>query len=97
MFELDYRDQVFQSIVTLLEEEDWSWKKIPFEKCCEKLKELEPPFAIEHLLECYGVLFVDENGEKCYMLLEDKVCQFFAELFLRPAGKVSKKCYHDVD
>ena len=30
--------------------------------------------------------------EVYYELLEDKVCQFYAELLLRPAGKVSKSC-----
>ena len=31
--------------------------------------------------------------EVYYELSEDKVCQFYAELLLRPAGKVSKSFY----
>ena len=90
VFDLDYRDQVFQHILTLLEEEDWSWKSVPFEKCCEKLKDLEPSFALEHCLKCYGIKYYGEEGDVKYELLEDKVCQFYGELLLRPAGKV---CY----
>ncbi|XP_019854496.1 PREDICTED: sister chromatid cohesion protein DCC1-like [Amphimedon queenslandica] len=87
VFHLDYRDQVFQSILTLLEEEDWSWKSIPLQETCQKLEELEPPFVLEHVLDCYGVAFTGDEGEKRYGLEEDKVCQFCAELFLRQSGK----------
>lgn len=89
VFDLDYRDQVLQSILTLLEEEDWSWNSVPLLQTCQKLEELEPAFVIKHFLECYGVEFTGEEGERRYKLLEDKVCQFCAELFLRQAGKVN--------
>jgi sister chromatid cohesion protein DCC1 len=90
VFDLDYRDQVFQSILTLLEEEDWSWSEVPLRECCDKLSQLEPTFAIEHCLNCYGIRHSKEGKDDWFELIEDKVCQFFAELFLRPAGKVSR-------
>ena len=91
VFDLDYRDQVLQSILTLLEEEDWSWKSIPLQQTCQKLEELEPSFVLKHVLDCYGVAFTGDEGEKRYGLEEDKVCQFCAELFLRQSGKVIRK------
>ena len=42
LLDLDYRDQVFQMVLTLLEEEDWSYKHVPVNAACEKLQELEP-------------------------------------------------------
>lgn len=91
-FDPDYRDRVFQSILTLLEEEDWSYSKIPLEGCLSKLLQLEPSFAIEHCLKCYGTAFTDDLGEVFYKLSEAKVCQFYGELILRPAGKFN---YHE--
>lgn len=46
MFDPDYRDRVFQSILTLLEEEDWSLKQVPLERTSEKLSQLEPRSAL---------------------------------------------------
>ena len=42
LLDLDYRDQVFQRVLTLLEEEDWSYKRVPLNAACQKLEELEP-------------------------------------------------------
>lgn len=88
VFDLDYRDEVFQHILTLLEEKDWSWKMVLLDMCCESLSELHPPFVIRHCLDCYGVPQVrEEDGKVIYELIEERVCQFYAELLLRPAGK----------
>ena len=38
----DYRDRVLQRLFSLLEEEDWSFKAVPLERCCSLLAELEP-------------------------------------------------------
>lgn len=46
LLDLDYRDQVFQMVLTLLEEEDWSYKRVPLHAACEKLKELEPGLVL---------------------------------------------------
>lgn len=43
----DYRDRVFQMVLTLLEEEDWSYKRVPLNATCEKLEELEPGLDIQ--------------------------------------------------
>ena len=89
VFDLDYRDEVFQHILTLLEEKDWSWKMVPLDMCYESLSELHLPFVIRHCLDCYGVPQVrEEDGTVIYELIEERVCQFYAELLLRPAGKV---------
>ena len=42
MFDLDYRDRVFQHVLTLLEEEDWSYRSVPLDATCSRLEELEP-------------------------------------------------------
>ena len=42
LLDLDYRDQVFQRVLTLLEEEDWSYRRVPLNAACQKLEELEP-------------------------------------------------------
>ena len=89
MFDVDYRDELLQHILTLLEEQDWSWECVPLEECCDKLLELHPSFAIKHSLDCYGISRDDsEKGGVVYKLIEEKVCQFFAEILLRPAGRV---------
>ena len=97
--DLDYRDELVQHVLTLLEEEDWSWKKVPLSSCCEKLSELHPPFAIKHCLDCYGTPHEEGEGPGegpgegtgiVYELDEEKICKFFAEILLRPAaGRVS--------
>lgn len=92
LFDLDYRDSVFQHILTVLEEEDWSFRVVPLEATCQKLEELEPRFAIEHCLKCYGNVFTSDTGTTYCELSEEKVCQFYAELLLRPAGKFN---YHE--
>ena len=42
LLDLDYRDQAFQRVLTLLEEEDWSYTHVPLNAACQKLEELEP-------------------------------------------------------
>ena len=42
MFDIDYRDRVFQLILTPLEEEDWKYSEVPLEGCLNKLLQLEP-------------------------------------------------------
>ena len=94
MLDVDYRDEVMQQVVTLLEEQDWAWSRVPLEECCEKLSELHPPFVVRHVLECYGT--PDDGAESgVYRLDEDSVCKFYAEVLLRPAGRVSNttSCY----
>ena len=89
LLDLDYRDKVFQTILTLLEEKDWAWQSVPLQGCCDMLAELEPSFIIQHCLDTYGTRHTTEQVVT-YELMEDKVCQFFAELLLRPAGRVSE-------
>ncbi len=87
MLDVEYRDEVVQQVVTLLEEQDWAWSRVPLEECCEKLSELQPPFVVRHILECYGTLN-EGAGSGVYRLDEDRVCKFYAEVLLRPAGRV---------
>ena len=89
LLDLDYRDKVFQTILNLLEEKDWAWQSVPLQECCDMLAELEPSFIVEHCLKMYGVQHTTADGLVVCELMEDKVCQFFAELLLRPAGRVS--------
>lgn len=92
LLELDYRDRVFQFVLTLLEELDLNHRHVPLDLVCSKLEELEPRFAIEHCLRCYGNKTQSDDEGTVYELSEERVCQFFAELLLRPAGKFN---YHE--
>lgn len=87
---MDYKDKVFQTIMTLLEEKDWSWQSVPVQDCCDMLAELEPSFIIQHCLDMHGTRHTTSGPVVTCELMEDRVCQFFAELLLRPAGRVSE-------
>ncbi len=59
VFDADYRDRVCQYILTLLEEEDWSYKQVPLEQTISKLEELEPRWGvarIHHLMYLFSAL-----------------------------------------
>ena len=54
-----------------------------------------PPYNISMSINIDFHVFTDT--EEYYELSEDKVCQFYAELLLRPAGKVIFYFYISID
>lgn len=42
LLDVDYMDQSFHHILTLLEEEGWSTDNVPLVQCAGKLEELQP-------------------------------------------------------
>ncbi|XP_046856885.1 sister chromatid cohesion protein DCC1-like isoform X2 [Xenia sp. Carnegie-2017] len=91
IFEAEYRERIVNSIVNLLDENSWSYDRVPIKETCNVLEELYPRFVISHCLQCYGEplsMETDEAvGEVYYKLSEAKICSFFAEFLLRPAGR----------
>lgn len=45
LLDMDYKERVVVSILTLLEEKDWSYDAVPAKECCDVLEELEPRFV----------------------------------------------------
>lgn len=45
VLEADYAEQAVQHILTLLEEQDWHWTRVPLSATCHHLKELLPVYA----------------------------------------------------
>lgn len=97
LLDADYRDMAFQHVMRLLVEQDWSYKHVPLNATCRLLQELEPEFAIKHCVSCYGNQVEEgfQEGEVYYELSEARVCQFYAELLLRPAGKFNYQEFLD--
>ncbi|KXJ21192.1 Sister chromatid cohesion protein DCC1 [Exaiptasia diaphana] len=88
LLDVEYEEKVVISILTLLEEKDWSWRNIPSEECCDVLEELEPREIIEHCLNRYGERISGE-GQPYFALDEEKICRFYAEYLLRPTDRFS--------
>lgn len=42
VLDLDYKEQVFQDILTLVDAEGWEWTKIPLADCCVKMAQIAP-------------------------------------------------------
>ncbi|XP_028417058.1 sister chromatid cohesion protein DCC1-like [Dendronephthya gigantea] len=91
ILETEYREKVVVAILNLLDENSWSYDRVPMKETCDVLEELEPRFVISHCLKCYGEVVSMEteegNEETYYKLSEAKVCTFYAEFLLRPAGR----------
>ncbi|CAI7999148.1 Sister chromatid cohesion protein DCC1 [Geodia barretti] len=90
LLEADYVEQAVQHILALLEEKDWPWTRVPLSSTSHHLQELLPRFVIKHCLDCYGTKISREDNSEAdtyYELSVEKVCQFYAVLLLRQAGK----------
>lgn len=46
ILEIDYREGVVVRILNLLDENSWSYDRVPFEQTCDILKELEPRYIL---------------------------------------------------
>ncbi|XP_038057514.1 sister chromatid cohesion protein DCC1-like [Patiria miniata] len=90
MLHFDYECQLLSHILSLIEENSWNFRKIPLGETLDTLENLEPRAILEHTFECFGERLPrqeTEDDEVFYCLDEDKVCQMFAEMLLRPAEK----------
>ncbi|EDO31491.1 predicted protein [Nematostella vectensis] len=92
LLEKDYEERATMRILTYLEEMAWDYQRVPLDECCDGLKELQPSFVTEYCLRHYGKLCDGCMEEVHYHLLEDKICRFYAEYLLRPAGRFN---YHE--
>ncbi|KAK7490469.1 hypothetical protein BaRGS_00018255 [Batillaria attramentaria] len=89
MLDFDYLSTVMSHIVQLAEEGDWLQTGVPLADCLAVLEELFPREVIKHVVECYSRPQPADSSEEAgiYRLDEDQVCQFYAEVCLRNAGK----------
>jgi len=94
--DLSYQEKAFAQVLAVVEEKCWTCDLIPLSECCDVLDELYPRFIIEHCLQVYGTQVNDSDGNlvapTSYCITEDRVCSFYAEYILRPAGKFN---YHE--
>ncbi|XP_025111078.1 sister chromatid cohesion protein DCC1-like isoform X1 [Pomacea canaliculata] len=86
VLDFDHLSTVLSHVIQLSEEGDWINTGIPLAECIEVLQELFPREVIQHVVSCYAVL-QENNESEIYRINEDKVCQFYAEVCLRNAGK----------
>ncbi|CAB4032442.1 Sister chromatid cohesion DCC1, partial [Paramuricea clavata] len=54
ILETEYCEKVVVAILNLMEENSWSYDRVPMKETCDVLEELEPRFVISHCLQCYG-------------------------------------------
>lgn len=91
VLDFDYESQVMTHILSLVQENSWSYDEIPVEETLSTLENLEPRSLLEHCLKCYGEETKrtnDDGSEEVMCSLDtDKVCRLFAEMLLRPADK----------
>jgi len=82
LIEHDYQTTAMSRLLTLLEEKEWSWEKVPLIEACNTLAELQPQFVTELCARLYGNQ-VEETEEEVYMKLEEsKVCRFYGQYIL---------------
>eukprot|EP00057_Strongylocentrotus_purpuratus_P001139 XP_001194603.3 PREDICTED: sister chromatid cohesion protein DCC1 [Strongylocentrotus purpuratus] len=91
VLDFDYESQVLTHILSLVQENSWSYDEVPLEETLSTLENLEPRPILEHCLKCCGDFTRGKNDdgseEAMYSLDPDKVCRLFAEMLLRPADK----------
>ena len=96
ILETEYAEKVVVAILNLLDGNSWSYDRVPIKETCDLLEELEPRFVIAHCLQCYGEVvsmeMEQDSEETYYKLSEAKICTFYAEFLLRPAGRFN---YHE--
>ncbi|XP_063968094.1 sister chromatid cohesion protein DCC1-like [Lytechinus pictus] len=91
VLDFDYESQVLTHILSLVQENSWSYDEVPLEETLSTLENLEPRPILEHCLKCYGDPTRRKNDDGTddivYSLDPDKICRLFAEMLLRPADK----------
>ncbi|XP_063681104.1 sister chromatid cohesion protein DCC1-like [Bolinopsis microptera] len=86
--EHEYKTSAVSRILTLLEEMNWSWEKVPLIQSCHTLADLQPRFVTELCLRLYGNQVSETEDEVLIKLCEDKICRFYGQYILSSsAGK----------
>ncbi|KAJ8394656.1 hypothetical protein AAFF_G00044590 [Aldrovandia affinis] len=94
--DFDYEMKLLGHVTQLVDSESWSFSKVPLSTSLQELGPLEPQEMIEHCLNCYGRRYTDEEGEVCFALNEDKVCQATAHMLLQNAVKFNLSEFQEV-
>ncbi|XP_023224353.1 sister chromatid cohesion protein DCC1-like [Centruroides sculpturatus] len=87
--------RVFTFILNLVDSNSWPINEIPEMKLLDTLEDLEPREIVKQSLYWFADFTekVDDDGDKFFKLNERKVCRFYAEILLRPAGKFCPQIY----
>ncbi|XP_036393887.1 sister chromatid cohesion protein DCC1 [Megalops cyprinoides] len=96
VLDFDYEMKLLGHVTQLVDSESWSFSKVPLSTSLEELGPLEPKEMIEHCLNCYGRRYTDKDGEVCFALNEDKVCQVTACMLLQNAVKFNLSEFQEV-
>ncbi|XP_061110800.1 sister chromatid cohesion protein DCC1 [Conger conger] len=96
ILDFDYEMKLLGHVMQLVDSESWSFSKVPLRTSQQELGPLEPEEMIEHCLNCYGRRYTDEEGEECFALNEDKVCQATARMLLQNAVKFNLSEFQEV-
>ncbi|KAG9328989.1 hypothetical protein JZ751_013485 [Albula glossodonta] len=96
ILDFDYEMKLLGHVTQLVDSESWAFSKVPLSICLQELGPLEPQEMIEHCLNCYGRRYTDEEGEVCFALNEDRVCQATARMLLQNAVKFNLREFQEV-
>lgn len=85
--EFDYHFRVLSYMLKLIDENSWGLDTIDFDETCDTLKDLVSEDVIKSLFEKYTEESHVIDGIQLYRYKEHNVCQFFARVLLKEAGK----------
>lgn len=89
MRELDfeYHFRVLSYMLKLIDENSWTLDTIDYNETCDLLKDFVPEEIVKCLFKRYTTESKMLDGVQLYKYKEADVCQFFARVILRTAGK----------
>lgn len=85
--DFEYHFRVLSYMLKLIEENSWDLDMIDYEVTCESLSELVLSDVVRSLFEKYTEETRIIDGLQLYRYKEFDVCQFFARVLLKEAGK----------
>ncbi|XP_066152568.1 sister chromatid cohesion protein DCC1 [Euwallacea fornicatus] len=85
--DFEYHFRVLSYMLKLIDENSWSLDTIDYDETCEALQDLVPEEILSCLFKKYTNPSMIIEGAQLYKYKETKVCQFFAKVILRTAGK----------
>ncbi|XP_041359133.1 sister chromatid cohesion protein DCC1-like isoform X2 [Gigantopelta aegis] len=91
----DFMSQVLNHIIGLCDENDWYDSGIQLDECCQALGEIYPRSVVHHVVSSFSKPRTSttveddsshQNTDSLFVLNEDSICRFFAEVVLRQSG-----------
>lgn len=85
--DFEYHFRVLSYMLKLIDENSWALDTIDYDETCDALKDFVPEEVISAVFKKYTTPSVVVDGIQLYKYKERDVCQFFAKVILRTAGK----------